>query len=129
MAETTEKTGEKKLSVGSTKTLTLKPRDGVARQSFSHGRTKKVVVEKVKTRSLDKRPEEIADEQAKIREMRDAIERTEREAAEARKRDEDERHRREEETKRKAELEAKKRFGGEDEAKPKLTVGALARTD
>src|SRR5262245_32449868 len=56
MAETTEKTGEKKLSVGSTKTLTLKPRveqSGV-RQNFSHGRTKQVVGEKVKTRTLGK---------------------------------------------------------------------------
>ena len=53
MAETTEKTGEKKLSVASTKTLTLKGRgveQGVVRQSFSHGRTKAVVVEKVKSR-------------------------------------------------------------------------------
>jgi translation initiation factor IF-2 len=200
MAETTEKTGEKKLSVGSTKTLTLKPRgveQSVVRQNFSHGRTKQVVVEKVRTRTLAKTPgkaeapapaapapatakrapasttakaaptatpatppakpsgvvlqtltaeeqkarvhaladaklrdaeeRKIAEEHAKVREMRDAIERTEREAAEARKREEDERHRREEEAKRKAELEAKKRFG-EDEVKPKLTVGALART-
>src|SRR4051812_16026565 len=55
MPETTEKTGEKKLSVSSTKTLTLKGRgveQGVVRQSFSHGRTKAVVVEKVKTRAL-----------------------------------------------------------------------------
>src|SRR5947208_1693764 len=54
MPETTEKTGEKKLSVSSTKTLTLKGRgveQGVVRQSFSHGRTKAVVVEKVKSRA------------------------------------------------------------------------------
>ena len=48
------KTGdEKTLSVTPTKTLTLKPRgveQGVVRQSFSHGRTKAVVVEKVKRR-------------------------------------------------------------------------------
>ena len=53
MAETTEKTGEKKLSVTPSKTLTLKGRgveQGVVRQSFSHGRTKAVVVEKVKSR-------------------------------------------------------------------------------
>src|SRR5262245_37409555 len=53
MAETTEKTGEKKLSIATTKTLTLKPRGaetGVVRQSFSHGRTKAVVVEKVRSR-------------------------------------------------------------------------------
>ena len=54
MAESTEKTGEKKLSIASTKTLTLKPRGsetGVVRQSFSHGRTKSVVVEKVRSRA------------------------------------------------------------------------------
>jgi translation initiation factor IF-2 len=54
MAETTEKTGEKKLSVGSGKPLSLKGRgveQGVVRQSFSHGRTKAVVVEKVKSRT------------------------------------------------------------------------------
>jgi len=53
MAETTEKAGEKKLSVTPSKTLSLKGRgveQGVVRQSFSHGRTKAVVVEKVKTR-------------------------------------------------------------------------------
>src|SRR5262245_50592699 len=53
MAETTEKTGEKKLSIATSKTLTLKPRGsetGVVRQSFSHGRTKAVVVEKVRSR-------------------------------------------------------------------------------
>ena len=51
MAETTKNTGDK-LSVTPTKTLTLKPRveQGVVRQSFSHGRTKSVVVEKVKRR-------------------------------------------------------------------------------
>src|SRR5262245_6834086 len=53
MAETTEKTGEKKLSLAPTKTLSLKGRgveQGVVRQSFTHGRTKAVVVEKVKSR-------------------------------------------------------------------------------
>src|SRR5215831_7180543 len=47
----TKHPGEKKLSV-SGKTLTLKPRTetGVVRQSFSHGRSKQVVVEKVKRR-------------------------------------------------------------------------------
>src|SRR5690349_8367175 len=53
MAETTEKTGDKTLSVAPTKTLSLKGRgieQGVVRQSFSHGRTKAVVVEKVKSR-------------------------------------------------------------------------------
>ena len=54
MAETTEKTTEKKLSVAATKTLSLKGRgieQGVVRQSFSHGRSKAVVVEKVKSRT------------------------------------------------------------------------------
>ena len=58
MAETTEKTGEKKLSVAPTKTLSLKGRgveQGVVRQSFSHGRTKAVVVEKVKSRAPSSR--------------------------------------------------------------------------
>src|SRR5215813_11846001 len=196
MAETTEKTGEKKLGIGSSKTLSLKARgveQSVVRQNFSHGRTKQVLVEKVKTRApgkpkveppppapaapiavqgrrsgapagrgqsataspakpsglvlktltaeeqqarvhaladarlKDAEERKIAEEQAKIREMREAIERTEREAAELRKREEDDRRRHDEETKRKAEQEAKKRFG-EDEARPKLTVGALART-
>jgi translation initiation factor IF-2 len=47
---------EKKLSVGK---LTLKPRTetGVVRQSFSHGRSKQVVVEKVKRRSIGGAPE------------------------------------------------------------------------
>src|SRR3954447_6597657 len=57
MVETTEKTGEKKLSIAPTKTLTLKPRGaetGVVRQSFSHGRTKTVLVEKVKSRAPSK---------------------------------------------------------------------------
>src|SRR3984957_3780763 len=50
----TNKTGEK-LSVSSTKTLTLKRsgvEQGVVRQSFSHGRSKSVVVEKVKRRTI-----------------------------------------------------------------------------
>src|SRR6266496_3579382 len=57
MVETTEKTGEKTLTVTPTKTLTLKGRgveQGVVRQSFSHGRTKAVVVEKVKSRIVSK---------------------------------------------------------------------------
>ncbi len=63
MAETTEKSGEKKLSVSSNKTLSLKGRgveQGVVRQSFSHGRTKAVVVEKVKSRAAPKARPEIA---------------------------------------------------------------------
>jgi translation initiation factor IF-2 len=49
----TKNPGEKKLSV-SGKTLTLKPRSetGTVRQSFSHGRSKQVVVEKVKRRAV-----------------------------------------------------------------------------
>jgi translation initiation factor IF-2 len=52
MATDTKSPGEKTLSVTSTKTLTLKPRaeTGVVRQSFSHGRSKPVLVEKVKRR-------------------------------------------------------------------------------
>src|SRR5262249_43916249 len=52
MATDTKTPGDKTLSVSSTKTLTLKPRSetGVVRQSFSHGRSKAVVVEKVRTR-------------------------------------------------------------------------------
>ena len=55
MSETKDP-GEKKLSVGK---LTLKPRTetGVVRQSFSHGRSKQVVVEKVKRRSIGAAPE------------------------------------------------------------------------
>ena len=51
MTTETKSPGEKKLSVAPTK-LTLKPRTetGVVRQSFSHGRSKAVVVEKVKRR-------------------------------------------------------------------------------
>jgi translation initiation factor IF-2 len=53
MTETdTKNPGEKTLKVTPTKTLTLKRgvEQGVVRQSFSHGRTKAVVVEKVKRR-------------------------------------------------------------------------------
>src|SRR5665213_2820454 len=52
MTETTKNTGEETV-VTSTKTLTLKRggvEQGVVRQSFSHGRSKAVVVEKVKRR-------------------------------------------------------------------------------
>src|SRR5258706_2873141 len=63
MAETTEKTGDKTLSVAPTKPLTLKGRgveQGVVRQSFSHGRTKAVVVEKVKSRTPTRAKVEVA---------------------------------------------------------------------
>src|ERR1700758_4907518 len=52
MTETNKNSGDK-LSVSSTKTVTLKRggvEQGVVRQSFSHGRSKAVVVEKVKRR-------------------------------------------------------------------------------
>jgi translation initiation factor IF-2 len=51
----TKTPGEKTLTVTPTKTLTLKRggvEQGVVRQSFSHGRTKQVVVEKVKRRTM-----------------------------------------------------------------------------
>jgi translation initiation factor IF-2 len=53
----TKNPGEK-LSVSSGKTLSLKPRTetGVVRQSFSHGRSKQVVVEKVKRRMVGAEP-------------------------------------------------------------------------
>jgi translation initiation factor IF-2 len=58
----TKAPGEKTLSVSSTKTLTLKRgvEQGVVRQSFSHGRTKSVVVEKVKRRAVGEKPEAAA---------------------------------------------------------------------
>jgi len=50
----TKNPGDKTLSVSPNKTLTLKPRveQGTVRQSFSHGRTKQVVVEKRGKRRL-----------------------------------------------------------------------------
>ena len=60
MSETeTKNPGEKTLKVTPTKTLTLKRgvEQGVVRQSFSHGRTKAVVVEKVKRRVIDAKAE------------------------------------------------------------------------
>jgi translation initiation factor IF-2 len=58
MTETTKNSGEK-LSVAPSKTLTLKRtgvEQGVVRQSFSHGRSKAVVVEKVKRRAGPSEP-------------------------------------------------------------------------
>ena len=54
MTESDTKSPEKTLSVAPTKTLTLKRsvEQGTVRQSFSHGRTKAVVVEKVKRRMV-----------------------------------------------------------------------------
>ena len=50
----TKNPGEKTLTVTSSKTITLKRsvEQGMVRQSFSHGRTKPVVVEKVKRRAV-----------------------------------------------------------------------------
>ncbi|HUZ32758.1 MAG TPA: translation initiation factor IF-2 [Xanthobacteraceae bacterium] len=178
MTETTKNTGEK-LRAGA-KTLTLKRgsvEQGVVRQSFSHGRSKAVVVEKVKRRTGgETKPEpvapverpapkraaaapapapapspapaapkasgvilrtlteeersarahaladarlreaeerKIAEEEARIRQSREDIERTERAAAEARKVNEESRRKHDEETKRKADEVAKKRFGAD----------------
>src|SRR5579863_5841762 len=180
MTETTKNTGEK-LRAGA-KTLTLKRgsvEQGVVRQSFSHGRSKAVVVEKVKRRiGGEAKPEpaapverpapkraaaapapapapapspapaapkasgvvlrtlteeersarahaladarlreaeerKIAEEEARIRQSREDIERTERAAAEARKVNEESRRKHDEETKRKADEVAKKRFGAD----------------
>ena len=63
----TKNPGEKTLSVAPTKTLTIKRgvEQGVVRQSFSHGRTKAVVVEKVKRRTLG--PAEVKAEPADAR--------------------------------------------------------------
>ena len=54
----TKDSGEKTLTVAPAKTLTLKrPVDaGIVRQSFSHGRTNAVVVEKVKRRAIGEAP-------------------------------------------------------------------------
>ncbi|MGD0024144.1 MAG: translation initiation factor IF-2 [Xanthobacteraceae bacterium] len=186
MTETNKNSGEK-LSVTSTKTLTLKRggvEQGVVRQSFSHGRSKAVVVEKVKRRvagpgeakadtvaapdrgaaakrglTPDRGPaaasaapavapvaskprgvvlrtlteeersarahaladarlreaeeRKIAEEEARVHQIREEADRAERAKAEARKRDEEERRKHDEETKRKADEVAKKRFGTE----------------
>ncbi len=182
----------KTLSVGKS-TLSLKPRTetGVVRQSFSHGRSKQVVVEvkKRRTHGPDGKPEvvapapaapvapiakraapaapaaaptatpapappaapkasgvvlrtlteeersrrahalgdarlreaeerKIAEEDAKIRQQREAIDKADRDAAEARKREEEERRKHDDETKRKADEVAKKRFGEGETATP-----------
>jgi translation initiation factor IF-2 len=53
----TKNPGEKKLSVSGKLTLKRGVEQGVVRQSFSHGRSKQVVVEKVKRRSIGAAPE------------------------------------------------------------------------
>jgi translation initiation factor IF-2 len=71
MSETeTKNPGEKTLKVAPTKTLTLKRgvEQGVVRQSFSHGRTKPVVVEKVKRRAVG--PAEVAPAVEKVQSAR-----------------------------------------------------------
>jgi translation initiation factor IF-2 len=60
MADTKD-TGEKTLRVTPSKTLSLKREQGVVRQSFSHGRSKAVVVEKVKRRVVGPAGEPKAD--------------------------------------------------------------------
>ena len=59
----TKNPGDKTLSVGGKSTLTLKPRTetGTVRQSFSHGRSKQVVVEKVKRRGVGDKPETLVE--------------------------------------------------------------------
>src|SRR6516164_3274285 len=68
----TKNPGEKTLTVTPTKTLTLKRsvEQGVVRQSFSHGRTKAVVVEKVKRRTVgpgEAKPEPVVEARAGTR--------------------------------------------------------------
>jgi translation initiation factor IF-2 len=53
----TKNPGERKLSVSGKLTLKRGVEQGVVRQSFSHGRSKQVVVEKVKRRSIGTAPE------------------------------------------------------------------------
>jgi translation initiation factor IF-2 len=53
----TKNPGEKKLSVSGKLSLKRGVEQGVVRQSFSHGRSKQVVVEKVKRRSIGGAPE------------------------------------------------------------------------
>src|ERR1700756_14429 len=66
----TKNPGEKTLSVTPTKgTLTLKRgvEQGMVRQSFSHGRTKAVVVEKVKRRTIGPAEAKAAEPAADVR--------------------------------------------------------------
>jgi translation initiation factor IF-2 len=53
----TKNPGEKRLGVAGKLTLRPRTETGVVRQSFSHGRSKQVVVEKVKRRSIGAAPE------------------------------------------------------------------------
>src|SRR5438552_3684724 len=68
MAETTEKTGEKKLSVTPTRTLSLKGRgveQGMVKQSFSHGRTKTVVDEEAKRKAEQEAKKRFGEDETK----------------------------------------------------------------
>src|ERR1700704_3547046 len=128
----TKSPGDKTLSVP-TKTLTLKPRveTGTVRQSFSHGRTKQVVVEKRGKRGIGAdgpgtdAPRGRGKENAGRRTPGKARGRAGRAPAEARRKAEEDRHRQDEETKRKAELEAKKRFGEAEAKAATATARAL----
>lgn len=63
----TKSTGEKTLHVDVKKTLTLKPKtdtNSVVRQSFSHGRSKTVLVETKKKRIL--KPGEVAQPEPQV---------------------------------------------------------------
>src|SRR6516225_10230202 len=125
----TKTPGDKKLSVSK---LTLKPRTekGVVRQSFSHGRSKQVVVEKVKRRAIGG-PAEAKAEPTLAETARKPVPSTKGApaavpAAEAPKpsgvvlrtlTEEEERRKHDEETKRKAGEVAKKRFGDDNISK------------
>ena len=73
----------------------------------------------------------IAEEDAKIREQRAAVERADRVAAETRKRDEEQRRKHDEEVKHKADEVAKKRLGGEEvtTARPGVRPVVVAEED
>jgi translation initiation factor IF-2 len=68
----TKDPGEKTLRVAPSKTLSLKREQGVVRQSFSHGRSKAVVVEKVKRRVVGPGGESKAEPAAPARSVKPA---------------------------------------------------------
>jgi translation initiation factor IF-2 len=103
-------------------TPALKPSGVVLRTLTEEERSRRAhALDDAKVREAEER--RIAEEEARRRIDRESREKTEREAAEARKREEEDRRKHDEETKRKADEVAKKRFG-EDETKPRTTVGA-----
>jgi translation initiation factor IF-2 len=125
MSETSKNSGEK-LSVSSTKTLTLKraapntapaaapakPSGVVLRTLTEEERSARAhALADARLREAEER--KIAEEEARIRQTREEADKTERMKAEARKRDEEDRRKHDEETKRKADEVAKKRFGTE----------------